>query len=85
MKKGNKVQVYFSTLKETPIIQGEISELIEFGGTDCLRLIGSNKPYAINCATKINSYCKHHPYDRGIDWNGDQYCTICGKTIKTNF
>lgn len=83
MKTGDKVQVYFSVYKEKPIKQGEVSEIIEFGGTNCIRLIGSNRPYAVDCVTKIKEYCNHHPFDRNIDWNENQYCTICGEITKT--
>lgn len=56
MKIGDKVQVYFSIHKTTPIKQGEISEFITFGGVKCFRLVGSNKPYDLNCATKIKPF-----------------------------
>ena len=84
IKIGDKVQIYFSSYKETPTKQGEVSEILEFGNTECVRIIGSNVPYATHSISKIKGYCKHDPFDRDIDWNENQYCTICGKITKTS-
>lgn len=32
---------------------------------------------------EMQKNCKHHPFDRDIDKNENQYCTLCGKITKT--
>ena len=34
--------------------------------------------------TEENKGCVHDPFDRDIDENEDEYCTICGEVIKTS-
>jgi peptidoglycan hydrolase CwlO-like protein len=45
------------------------------------RELDKNIRKLLNQANRLN--CKHHPLDRDIDGNENQYCTICGEITMT--